>query len=65
MFVSFQNHNKIYSVKRRLETYFVQKKLNNQTEELSDKKLEQNLSHIITKLDILNKSIIELATIYL
>ena len=45
--------------------YFVQKKLNNQTKELSGKKMEQNLSHIITKLHILNKSIIELATIYL
>ena len=46
--------------------YFVQKILNNQTKDLlGKKKLEQNLSHIIAKLHILNKSNIKLATIYL
>ena len=50
---------------KRVNGIFYSKKLNNQTKNLPVKKLEQNLSHIVTKLHILNKSIIELATIYL
>ena len=58
MFVTFQNHNKIHTPEQRLMADFIQKIINNQN--------EQYLSHIIiNKFNILNKSIIELATSYL
>ena len=58
MFVTFQNHNEIHTPEQRLMADFIQKIINNQN--------EQYLSHIIiNKFNILNKSIIELATSYL
>ena len=45
--------------------YFVQENWIIILKSYQNKKLEQNLSHIITKLHILNESIIELATICL
>ena len=44
--------------------YFGQKNWLIKQKSYQNKKLEKNLSHIITKLHVLNKSIIELATIY-
>ena len=66
MFVIFQNHHKIHTPEQLLMADLIQKILNNQTKEVTEKENEQYLPNIIiNKLDIFSKSIIEFAIISL